>query len=141
MVSGCKICAGLGPMIGSNFGAFIWASFWGLGSRDCLQDKQISGDPFWGSFLGPFSGSLLVLFLESFFGALLWASSWSALQVLGFWQRYLFGVPVIRTIVFWGLCWGPLILGNYHIPLILFLCPNHLIKECTFNHLRNLGII
>ena len=27
---------------------------------------------------------------------------------------YLFGVPIIRTIVFWGLYWGPLILGNYH---------------------------
>ena len=25
------------------------------------------------------------------------------------------GVPIIRTIVFWGLYWGPLILGNYHI--------------------------
>ena len=25
------------------------------------------------------------------------------------------GVPAIRTIVFWGLYWGPLILGNYHM--------------------------
>ena len=25
------------------------------------------------------------------------------------------GVPIIRTIVFWGLHWSPLILGNYHI--------------------------
>ena len=25
------------------------------------------------------------------------------------------GVPIIRTIVFWGLYWGPPILGNYHI--------------------------
>ena len=25
------------------------------------------------------------------------------------------GVPIIRTIVFWGLYWGTLILGNYHI--------------------------
>ena len=24
------------------------------------------------------------------------------------------GVPIIRNIVFWGLYWGPLILGNYH---------------------------
>ena len=23
------------------------------------------------------------------------------------------GVPIIRTIVFWGLYWGPFILGNY----------------------------
>ena len=27
------------------------------------------------------------------------------------------GVPIIRTIVFWGLYWGPLILGNYHVGL------------------------
>ena len=25
------------------------------------------------------------------------------------------GVPIIRIIVYWGLCWGPLILGNYHV--------------------------
>ena len=25
------------------------------------------------------------------------------------------GVPIIRTILFWGLYWGPLILGNYHL--------------------------
>ena len=25
------------------------------------------------------------------------------------------GVPIVRTIVFWGLHWGPIILGNYHI--------------------------
>ena len=25
------------------------------------------------------------------------------------------GVPIIRTIVFWGLYWGPLILGNYQM--------------------------
>ena len=29
----------------------------------------------------------------------------------------IFGVPLIRTIVFWGLYWGPPILGNYHILL------------------------
>ena len=27
----------------------------------------------------------------------------------------LLGAPIVRTIVFWGLYWGPLILGNYHI--------------------------
>ena len=27
----------------------------------------------------------------------------------------LLGVPIIRTIVFWGLYWGPPILGNYHM--------------------------
>ena len=25
------------------------------------------------------------------------------------------GVPIIRTIIFWGLYWGPLILGNYQM--------------------------
>ena len=25
------------------------------------------------------------------------------------------GVPIIRTIVFWGLYWGSSILGNYHL--------------------------
>ena len=25
------------------------------------------------------------------------------------------GVPIIRTIVYWGLYWGTLILGNYHL--------------------------
>ena len=25
------------------------------------------------------------------------------------------GVPIIRIIVFWGLNWGPLILGKYHM--------------------------
>ena len=25
------------------------------------------------------------------------------------------GVPIIRIIVYWGLCWVPLILGNYYM--------------------------
>ena len=29
------------------------------------------------------------------------------------------GVPIIRTIVFWGLYWGPLVLGNYHITTMM----------------------
>ena len=29
------------------------------------------------------------------------------------------GVPIIRIIVFWGLYWGPFILGNYQILLKL----------------------
>ena len=28
------------------------------------------------------------------------------------------GVPIIRIIVFWGLNWGPPILGNYHIGIM-----------------------
>ena len=33
------------------------------------------------------------------------------------------GVPIIRTIVFWGLYWGPPILGNYHIEFTESLAP------------------
>ena len=29
------------------------------------------------------------------------------------------GVPIIRIIVYWGLYWGPLILGNYHIGVAI----------------------
>ena len=29
------------------------------------------------------------------------------------------GVPIIRTIVYWGLYWGPFILGNYHLYLYM----------------------
>ena len=25
------------------------------------------------------------------------------------------GAPITRILVFWGLCWGPFILGNYHL--------------------------
>ena len=32
---------------------------------------------------------------------------------------YHFGVPITRTVVYWGLYWGPPILGNYHI-LVLY---------------------
>ena len=28
------------------------------------------------------------------------------------------GVPIIRTVVFCGLYWGPCILGNYHIGIM-----------------------
>ena len=28
------------------------------------------------------------------------------------------GVPIIRIIIFWGLYWGPSILGNYHLTKI-----------------------
>ena len=27
------------------------------------------------------------------------------------------GVLIIRSIVFWGLYWGPLLLGNYHLTV------------------------
>ena len=31
------------------------------------------------------------------------------------WETYHLGLPIVRIIVFWGLYWGPPILGNYHI--------------------------
>ena len=31
------------------------------------------------------------------------------------------GVHIIRTIVYWGLYWGPLILGNYHIYIYIYI--------------------
>ena len=31
------------------------------------------------------------------------------------------GVPIIRTIVFWGPYWGPLILGNYRIYIYIYI--------------------
>ena len=30
-----------------------------------------------------------------------------------------FGGPIIRTMLFWGLYWGRLILGNYHRAYVL----------------------
>ena len=44
------------------------------------------------------------------------------------------GVPIIRTTVFWGLYWGPPILGNYHLdPLKIpkHLPPNHSLASLT----------
>ena len=39
-----------------------------------------------------------------------------AAALLPMWVPFCFlGVPIIRTIVFWGLYWGPLILGTYHL--------------------------
>ena len=31
-------------------------------------------------------------------------------------SQHFCGVPIIRTIVYWGLCWGPLMLRNYPLP-------------------------
>ena len=50
-----------------------------------------------------------------------------------------FGVPIIRTIAFWGLYWGPPILGNYKIiPVValqvFILCPANF--EETRSHKR-----
>ena len=36
---------------------------------------------------------------------------------------FFWGVPIIRTLVFWGLYWGPLLLGNYQIRLTIFRGP------------------
>ena len=40
------------------------------------------------------------------------------------------GVPIIGTIVYWGLYWGPPVLGNYHIY-----------PDSPFWGTRNVGII
>ena len=42
---------------------------------------------------------------------------YEAIQHRGFlkYRGTILGVPLIGIKVFWGLCWGPLILGNYHI--------------------------
>ena len=34
------------------------------------------------------------------------------------------GVPIIRTIVYWGLYWGPLILGNYMVVSLNYCSQN-----------------
>ena len=36
------------------------------------------------------------------------------------------GLPIIRTIVFWGLYWGPPILGNYHMFRPKGRCRHHI---------------
>ena len=33
------------------------------------------------------------------------------------------GVPIISTIVFWGLDWGPLISGSYHTGTLVYQTP------------------
>ena len=45
------------------------------------------------------------------------------------------GVPIIRIIVFWGLYWGPLILGNYHRPFgrcVRQVCGGHVLQSSSF---------
>ena len=47
------------------------------------------------------------------------------------------GVPIRRTIAFWGLYWGPLILGNYHISAWLnqgLLAASHTHPCTTLRH-------
>ena len=46
---------------------------------------------------------------------------------------YHFGVPAVRTVVFWGLYWDPPILGNYHIMRILAPCMGTPISAKTLN--------
>ena len=31
------------------------------------------------------------------------------------------GVPIIRNVLFWVLHWGPLILGNYHVGVYIYM--------------------
>ena len=39
------------------------------------------------------------------------------------------GVPITRTIIFWGLYWGPPFSGNYHVGLMQV----HSLRVC-FSH-------
>ena len=32
-------------------------------------------------------------------------------------QRYLFGVPTVKIIIYWGLYWGSAIVGDYHMEV------------------------
>ena len=52
-------------------------------------------------------------------------------------DEYLLEIPVIRTIVCWGLCWGPPTLGNYHVGRPLSMEPpvsvqRNLQKVCLY---------
>ena len=40
---------------------------------------------------------------------------WDLLKIRG----TFLGIPIVRTIIFWGLYWGPPILGNYNIGFTL----------------------
>ena len=64
-------------------------------------------------------------------------SCW-ALRLIGIWGfpkiRVTFlGVPIIRIIVFSGLYWGSLVLGNYHIILLVqptLICVGLTVPDC-----------
>ena len=49
----------------------------------------------------------------------------------------IFGVPITRTIVFWGLYRGPLILGNYHIGRDVGFFVASLLRRHVFHKLMN----
>ena len=82
------------------FGWFLEAAFWGL--------------------LGVVSGHFWVVSSQSWLSQF-WISScrpiWGFPKIKG----TFLGVPIVRTIVYWGLYWGTLILGNYHLACSLFL--------------------
>ena len=51
---------------------------------------------------------------------LVWGADRDKQQLRAIWRfpkvrNTFLGAPIIRTIVFWGLYWGPHILGNYHM--------------------------
>ena len=54
-----------------------------------------------------------VMLTGSKHGALLGCDIWGFPKI----SDTFLGVPIIRTIVFWGLHWGPLMLGNYRFTL------------------------
>ena len=46
------------------------------------------------------------------------------------------GVPLIRTMVFWGLYWGPPNLGNYHMSHNLNSSKSGDIRDCKGDYYR-----
>ena len=50
------------------------------------------------------------------------------------------GVPIIRTIIFLGLYWGRLILGNYHMHYIRITFPIHTKTFGEPQHLRQVQV-
>ena len=51
------------------------------------------------------------LYIDKCIYIYIYISIWGFPKIMG----TLLGVPIIRVIVFWGLYWGPLILGNYYM--------------------------
>ena len=62
-------------------------------------------------FLGQFLAVHMALRRDSSQGEQSGFLMWGFPKIMG----TFLGVPIIRSIVFWGLYWGPLILGNYHV--------------------------
>ena len=85
-----------------------------MGSGDIDSKCQLSGTHLLDDcahLVGPTTGAELHT----------WGLIWGFPKIRG----TFLGVPIIRTIAFWGLYWGPPILGNYHITGIGELYMDH----------------